>query len=150
MKYFTLKEMTFSATAKNKQLANSYTYQEQQNIEEFVNNLLDSLRSDWTEYCITNNLGTGAIRVTSGFRNHLTNMLVNGSKTSAHLLGYAADIVPSNGNMKEFQEFVVRWIKDKDFDQCIIERPINGIASWIHIGYKNKDNQQRKQIFTLV
>jgi hypothetical protein len=32
----------------------------------------------------------------------------------------------------------------------IYERPRNGIASWIHLGLKNKEGLQRRQKFTII
>lgn len=150
MKYFTIEELTYSEKAKTKRMENVYTHNILDNINELVDNILDPLRESWSEYCKQNELGTGAIKVTSGYRCPLINKLVGGSSTSAHLSGYAADIVPVNKQMKVFQRFVEDWIKDRDFDQLIFEKPINGVASWLHIGYKNRNGEQRKQIFTLV
>ena len=61
--------------------------------------------------------------------------------------GFAVDT--KSEDMKEYQEFALNWIKDKNFDQCIVEYPKNGIASWIHISLKNSKGEQRKQIIRI-
>ena len=140
MIYFSIEEFEKSDVAKSRKIDNTAPENIRSNIEEFVNNLLDPLRTAW---------GSG-IRVNSGYRCDALNKAVKGSATSVHPLGYAVDIVPSNGNMKEFQSFVEKFLSDKEFDQLIFEKPRKGIASWLHISYKNKHGKQRKQIFTLI
>lgn len=150
MKYFTIEEFIKSDTAKRKGIDNTPTKIHKDNITELVNNLLDPLREDWTIYCQNNKLGAPNILITSGYRCWDLNNAIGGSKKSAHSWGCAADIKPSNGNMEQFQEFMKDWIKDKDFDQLIYEKPINGIATWLHIAYKRPaTDEQRKMIFTL-
>lgn len=140
MKYFTFEEFEYSETAKLRSINNDIPEHYKDNIEEFVNVILDPLREAWGSPII----------ITSGFRSESLNRALNGSKTSVHRYGLAADIKPSVGGMKKFQEFVTEFLKDKDFDQLIYEKPRNGVASWLHIGYKNNAGQQRKQTFTLV
>ena len=90
------------------------------------------------------------IKINSGFRSAALNKMVGGSATSAHSYGYAADTVPSNGDMKTYQKVVLEWAKTHAFDQIIIEYPTNYVASWIHIGLKNGSGLQRKQILYTV
>lgn len=139
MKYFTITELIKSATADKKGIPNNPTLTEKEHLVELVENLLDPLREAWGS----------AIMVTSGFRCPALNRAVGGAKNSAHMTGYAADIKPANKKMKEFQAFVKKWIADKKFDQLIIEKPVKGIASWIHIGIKNQKGMQRKQYLTI-
>lgn len=136
-KYFTLEEFLTSSTARQKSLENLPSWQVIEHLNELAM-FLDGLREDW---------GSG-INVSSGFRNVKLNKLVGGVDNSIHRLGYAADIVPANGKMAEFKKFVKNWIKDKDFDQCIIER--KGNKEWIHIGLYNNAGGQRHNIFSLV
>lgn len=138
---FTLEEMLSSSTAIAKGIENKPTAEEQKHIVELVVNLLQPLREAW---------GSG-IKVTSGFRCKKLNQAVGGSATSSHMSGYAADMKPSNGDMKKFQAFVKDWLikTNRRFDQMIIEYPKNGIASWIHLGYKNNSGKQRKQFLTI-
>lgn len=151
--YFTIAEFEYSETAIKLGIDNTLTNTEHyENARQFMLQILDPLRKAWTEYCIDKNLGRAAIRINSGYRTKELNDAINGSKTSAHCIGCAADIEPANNQMKHFQKFVDRWLTDNniEFDQFIIEKPKNGVASWIHIGWKNRNGEQRKQKFTLV
>lgn len=150
MKYFTISELTGSDTASIKKIDNTPNKEITEHLIELVEKLLDPLRSAWAEYCDVNRLGNPAISVNSGYRCNELNKAVGGSLTSAHLTGYAADISPINGNMKVFQSWIAEAIEEFDFDQLIYERPRNGIASWIHLGLKNKDGMQRRQKFTII
>ena len=47
---------------------------------------------------------------------------MGGSKTSAHMIGYAVDLFPINGEFERFAEFVQLYLEGKDFDQCILEK----------------------------
>jgi putative chitinase len=145
MKYFTLKEFIVSEQAKKLSIDNTPTALQKANVIEFVNNLLDPLREAWGIYCKNNNLGTAALKITSGIRSKALNEAIGGSTTSSHYIGYAADIVPYNGKLLEFKNFCINWLSDKNFDQFISEDERNGIPRWIHIGYKNNVGLFRKQ-----
>lgn len=138
-KNFSLAELVASDTARRRGIDNTPSFEVVSHLEELCDNLLQPLRDAW-----------GApISVTSGFRCHKLNQAVGGVATSAHLMGYAADLQISD--MKKFDEFVkfvVGWIKDKSFDQCLIER--SGSTRWLHIGYKNQNGEQRHQIKNIV
>ena len=151
MKYFTLQEFVNSSTAKKLNISNNPEQWQIDNINELVDNLLDPLREDWGKYCLTNNLGKQGIRINGGVRSVALNNAVGGSKTSAHMIGSAADIVPVNGKMKEFKTFCVNWLKNKTFDQFISENENSeGVPAWIHLGYKNSNNKQRKQFLKMI
>lgn len=105
--------------------------------------LLEPLRIAW---------GSG-IAVTSGYRSPERNASTEGaSKTSAHPLGFAADIVPTNGDIRGFKEFVKEWLCMDSywhgipalFDQCIDERNARG-SEWVHIGLMNGNGEMRQQ-----
>ena len=151
MKYFSIAEFTKSDTAKKKGIDNTPTQYQIDNATEFIENLLDPLREAWGAYCEQHHLGTSAIRVTSGVRSKALNVAVGGSKTSAHYHGYAADLVPYNGQLREFKKFCVDWLFDKDFDQFISENEDkNNVPDWIHIGYKHGTGKQRHQYLYMV
>ena len=38
------------------------------------------------------------------------------------MIGYGVDLVPTNGRMDEFKQFIVDYMKTRMFDQCIIEK----------------------------
>ena len=146
MKYFTLNEFIKSDTAARLGIDNTPTEYQKANVKELVENLLDPLREDWAVYCRLNSLGNPAIRVGSGIRSKKLNEAVGGSKTSAHYHGWAADLVPLNDRLDHFKKFCFDWLQDKDFDQMISEdENSRGIPSWLHIGYKRGNGDQRKQ-----
>ena len=135
-KYFDLEEFLESSTARQKSIQNVPSWEIVLRLRQLAQ-FLDGLREEW---------GSG-IRVSSGFRDANLNYYVGGVSNSIHKIGYAADIVPTNGKMTEFKRFVKNWIKDKAFDQCIIEK--KGKSEWIHIGLFNNSGGQRHNIFSL-
>lgn len=135
--YFTLEEFLTSSTARQRSIENMPSFE----IVEHLNELalfLDGLRKAW---------GSG-INVSSGYRNDALNAAVGGVATSCHRLGWAADLQPSNGDMKKFKKFVVDWLKDKMFDEAIIEKNKKGVE-WIHIQLYSPKGFQRKKVFSL-
>lgn len=134
-KYFDLEELLQSNTALDEKIENLPSWL----IIEHLNMLalfLDGIREAWGSSIIVN----------SGYRSKALNSAIKGSSpTSVHRLGYAADIRPGNGKITEFKKFIVEYLKDKDYDQCIIEK--SGNSQWIHIGLFNNAYQQRKQCF---
>ena len=141
MKYFTINELTHSDTAIALGIDNSPSPVIVQHISELILSLLEPLREAWGS----------PILVSSGYRSlRLNKALKHASTTSAHLIGYAADLVPQNGKIEEFKRFVPRWLKENEiqFDQCILETDGNG-AQWVHLGLYNQRHQQRKQILNL-
>ena len=145
-KFFSIKELTRT----NTNLPNNPDNTIINNLNELID-FLDDIREKWTDICLTNHWWSPCIIVNSGYRSAEVNKAVGGSKSSAHLLGYAADIVPANGKNLEFFNFVKEYLTTNNipYDQLINEKPINGIPSWIHIGLRNKKGEQRKQIFTI-
>lgn len=135
-KYFTLEEFLTSSTARQKSIENLPSWEIVEHLKELAA-FLDQLREDW---------GSG-IRVSSGFRNEKLNSAVGGVPQSVHKIGYAADIVPVNGKIKEFCEFVEKWSKNKLFDQIIIEKKNN--TKWVHVGLFDNSHRQRKQVFLM-
>lgn len=136
-KYFTMYEMTYSDTAYKLKLDNTPDEESEQNLIQLME-VLDDIREKWG----------GPIRVTSGFRAPQVNAAVGGSKTSAHLRGFAADLRPYNNKFKDFQTFIKNWAKTGDYDQILLERNSQGME-WVHIGLFNSKNQQRHQVKNL-
>lgn len=153
--HFRLSEFTKSATADKLGIKNEPTDTEIGHLRLLCTYLLEPLREGWSR--IYTDAG---IKVTSGFRcAALNSSTPNASKTSAHRLGYVADIAPSNGKIKEFKAFVKKWLNedfvqigeggmfavyDIPFDQCIDERNAQG-SEWLHIGLMNAQGEQRRQ-----
>lgn len=149
MKHFSFPELCASSIGAKYKIENKPGLSEKKHLIELVDSLLDPIRDGWATYCKDNNLGTGAIQVTSGYRCPMLNKLVGGVTTSAHIQGYAADIKPMNGNQSEFE----KWISTKfvesgvKFDQIIIERSRS--ARWVHVAVKSYGGLQRMQHFTM-
>jgi putative chitinase len=133
MKYFTIEELCRSNTANIKGIKNIPTEEHKNHLIELIENILDPLREAWGS----------PIHVNSGYRSPQLNKAVGGSSTSAHSLGYAADLSPVNGKMSDFKAFVKKWLRDRKFDQYINE--FKGKSEWVHIGYKNSKGRQRGQ-----
>ena len=150
-KYFTLNELTRSDTAKQLKIDNEPKEEAtKDNIKELMR-FLDGVREGWTEECKNKGYGDPAIMVNSGYRSEALNKAVNGSKTSEHLLGTAADIEPKNGRNKEFFEWMKTYVADKQFSQLINEYPDKrNSPKWIHISIRGRFEQQyRCQILTV-
>lgn len=131
MKYFTIKEMTKSSTAKANGIDNTPSDEEIAKLQKLIETVLDPLREWYGK----------PIRVNSGYRCEALNEAVGGSNTSQHRLGEAADITvgTKKGNKKLFN-----YIKDNlPFDQLINESNF----SWVHVSYR--EGRLRKQVLAL-
>lgn len=131
MKYFTIKEMTKSSTAKANGIDNTPSDEEIAKLQKLIEAVLDPLREWYGK----------PIRVNSGFRCEALNEAVGGSDTSQHRLGEAADITvgTKKGNKKLFE-----YIKDNlPFDQLINESNF----FWVHVSYR--EGRLRKQVLAL-
>ena len=124
--------MVRSDTANKLGIDNTPNEEIKKNLNELID-FLNPLREKWGS----------AIRINSGYRCTALNTAVGGSKTSMHQKGYAADLWPLNGNFEAFKAFVLEYLKDKQFDQCILEK--SGGSQWVHIGLYNNAHKQRKQ-----
>lgn len=82
MRYFTLRELTRSATAIRLGIDNTPDAKVAENLKKLVETVLDPLREAYGKPII----------VTSGYRCEKLNRAVGGSRTSQHVHGQAADI----------------------------------------------------------
>lgn len=129
MKYFTLNELIKSDSAKRSKINNTPTKQEEKNLIALINNVLDPLREAYGKPII----------VTSGYRCERLNKLVNGSKTSQHLYGFAADIRTVEDTVEENKKlFNLAQELNLPFDQLIDEYNYD----WIHISYSPRNRRQ--------
>lgn len=136
-KYFGLEEFLESSKALENKIKNYPSWEHIEHLNELAL-FLDELRDAW---------GSG-LKVTSGLRRKwLNDKIAGASKTSVHQIGYAADIVPVNGKMDEFIDFVKEWAKDKMFDQIITER--SSKSRWVHFGLYNNTGEQRRLLFKM-
>lgn len=137
-KYFGLEEFLESSTALKNKIKNYPSWEHIEHLNELAI-FLDELRDAW---------GSG-LRVTSGLRRKwLNDKIAGASKTSVHQIVYAADIVPVNGKMDEFIDFVKEWAKDKMFDQIITE--YSSKSRWVHFGLYNNAGEQRRLLFNMI
>ena len=148
MANFTIAEMVQSNTADRLKISNNPPTSVRVHLTETIT-LLECIRAEWEEYCERYSLGTPAIRISSGYRSPELNKAVGGVKTYAHVMGYAADLQPVNGNQDEFEKFFATEFSHMGyaFDQIIIEK--SKTSRWVHVGYKRADGKQRRQCFTL-
>lgn len=137
MQYFSIEELCQSETAERLKIDNTPTPEVKINLKYFIERILDPLRESWGS----------AIIVNSGYRCPILNKAVKGSKTSAHLTGWAVDIRPKNGKIEEFKKHVIEFFKCRMWDQIILEK--SGNAIWIHIGLFNNSGKQRRQMFSI-
>ena len=135
--YFTIDELCASDTAKKYGIDNTPNPTIITRLQRLIN-FLNPIREAWGS----------AIKVTSGYRCEKLNCFVGGSKTSSHTIRYGVDLIPLNGRMSEFKKFIVDYMKNKMFDQCIIEK--SGKTEWVHIGLYNLKGQQRRMIFNII
>ncbi len=138
-KYFTLVEAIYSSTATAEGIDNTPNDLYRLNLEELLYEL-DDIREAWGK----------PILISSGFRSKELNERLKGSLTSAHLMGNAVDIVPANGDLISFREFLTKYVTDNKikFDQIIWEFKNNKLG-WVHFGLYRNNGDQRQQIFEL-
>ncbi len=128
MKYFSVEELTASATALREGIDNRPSKCAYHLLHVLADQLLDPIREAWGE----------PIVVSSGYRCKELNALVGGVKNSHHLLGCAADIIAGN---KVDQRRLFKLIQQMQqqgqirFTQLIFE----GNGRWIHISYVPSD-----------
>ena len=136
---FSLSEFTRSATAEKLGISNTPSPEDIARLKQLCVSTLQPIRDAW---------GSG-LKVTSGFRSLRLNKAVGGSDTGVHPLGWAADIVPANGKIKEFKAFVKFLLRKGHipFDQCIDEK--KGKSEWVHISYANYRGIQRRQFIII-
>ena len=137
---FKMSELTHSNTAVAKKLSNKPSTAHEQNLVAAAINLFQPVRELLGQPMVIN----------SGYRSPTVNKAVGGSATSAHSIGYAIDFVcPKFGNTVKIAKFLVEklYTQKIGFDQLILEFP-NTDSTWIHLGYKNGNGDQRRQILT--
>jgi hypothetical protein len=126
MKYFSIKELCKSSTAKKLNIDNTPSAEIEKNLTVLIEECLDPIREKFGR----------PIMVTSGYRCPQLNAACGGSSTSEHKTGFAADIDTSD-NLRLWE---VITSGDFKWTQLINEYPDeNGKPSWIHISY-NPDN----------
>lgn len=136
--YFTLHEFLYSETALKNKIDNwPEDFWIIENIHTKILPVLNELREAWGS----------PIRISSGYRSRALNNYIKGSKTSVHMRGLAVDMVPGNGDFKNFVIFTVGFFDKRGFDQLIIET--SGNSRWLHLGIESNDGRMRKQILNI-
>ena len=87
------------------------------------------------------------VRVTSGYRCEELNKAIGGSSKSQHVKGEAADIelwiTGQEKNAILLDEIInLSFRNEIEFDQLIIEYPVNDVPKWIHISYSDLNRNQ--------
>lgn len=123
--YFTLEELTASASAARRGLDNTPTEKAKCRLKVLANALLDPIRR-----------AHGApVLVTSGYRSPAVNDAVGGSRTSDHVTGQAADIRAPGMTSQEFARFIVGL--DLQFDQLVWYTT----SRHVHISFRSGRNR---------
>lgn len=130
MKYFTMNELTHSATAIRKGIDNTPDSTAKANLTALVANILDPLREAYGK----------PIVVSSGYRCAKLNRAVGGVARSQHITGQAADIQSvskSKADHKKLFELAQRL--RLPYDQLIDEYDYK----WVHISFNTKGNRRQ-------
>lgn len=117
--HFTYEEFISSSTASKYKINNEMGPDEYYNAETLCNEILEPIREK---------LGMPII-ITSGYRCRELNKKVNGSPTSQHVDGTAADIHCKN--MLKMWEVIIDMIKNEEIECGQLINEFN--LSWIHI-----------------
>jgi hypothetical protein len=131
---FSLHELTKSETALRLNLDNTPDEAAIDRLRLLAQKVLQPVRDHY---------GVG-VKVNSGYRSPESNAAVNGSKTSDHCLGRAADIeIPGVPNAE-----LAQWIMDNlDYTQLILEFYTPGIpdSGWVHVSY-DPNNLKKEEL----
>ena len=126
--YFSISELTASATALREGIDNRPSKCAYHLLHVLVDQLLDPIREAWGE----------PIVVSSGYRCKELNTLIGGVKNSHHILGCAADIIAGNkADHRRLFKLIQQMQQSGQirFTQLIWE----GDGRWIHISYVPSD-----------
>ena len=132
---FTLKELTKSDTATRLGLDNTPDDEALENLKTLCEKVLQPIREHYGK----------SVTVNSAYRSPESNAAVNGSKSSDHCKGMAADIeIVGVANAD-----LAQWIMDNlEYTQLILEFYTPGIpdSGWVHVSYD--PNNLKKQELT--
>ena len=130
MKYFTIKEMTKSATAQRKGIKNDPSIQVCKALTALIEKVLDPLREAYGKPII----------VTSGYRCEKLNKAVGGASSSQHVKGEAADIRSVQDTPEENKKLFDLIVKlGLPFDQLINEYNYD----WVHVSFGARHRRQK-------
>ena len=133
--FFTLRELTRSATATRLGIDNTPSDEIIDNLQLLCDKVLDPLHRRWG----------AAIRVSSGYRCPRLNRVVGGAKGSMHMSGLAADIT-SLCDIPQINRclLIILLHSNLPFHKVIIEKPDEKMCpDWIHVQYAKTDKPRR-------
>jgi len=134
---FTLKELTYSATALRRGIDNEPTKEgvlKLTLLAAFLQNIRDRI---------------GALRITSGYRSPELSEAIGSSSNSQHCRYEAVDLqYVKRGKMDNLAIYNALIDLDLDYDQCILEfgsstQFIDGDPAWVHLSWKISDNRRQ-------
>ena len=131
MKYFTMNELTYSATANLKKIKNVPNGAVKKNLEILIEQL-DKIRERYGK----------PIYINSGYRSPELNAAVKGVSTSQHQLGCAADLDTRKGQ-EENKKLYKLIAENFEFDQLLNE---NNWA-WVHFSYVRPNRKMKANVF---
>ncbi len=129
--HFCLEEMTRSQTALRQGIDNTPTEGIVANLTRLCETLLEPARALLGE----------PFHVDSGYRCVALNEAVGGAKSSAHMTGRAADIIPQGLDLHA--AFDKLRLSDLPYDQIIIE-----CGAWLHLAVAVEGEQPRRMALT--
>jgi hypothetical protein len=137
--HFSLEELVASETAQARGIVNQPTPAIQADLKRLCTTLLEPARA----------LLKVGLHVNSGFRCPELNAAVGGMKTSAHLTGRAADVVPTGLAIEEaFHKLCEAPLQKLPFDQLILETNHRG-SVWLHLAIATEGKVPRRMAFRL-
>ena len=137
-KNFTLKELTYSATALRLGIDNEPSKEGILKLTLLATSVLQLLRDR-----------IGALRITSGYRSPQLSEAIGSSSNSQHCRYEAVDIqYVKRGKMDNLAIYNALNDLDLDYDQCILEfgkntEYVDGEPAWIHLSWKISDNRKQ-------
>lgn len=132
---FSYEDYLYSEKGEELGLSNKPSEKEERNIRNILIPIIDEIfkiaNEKWPG-CMGTAIKGGSLH--SGFRGEAVNNAVGGSPTSAHRHGLAADLYPSNGNIRGLMELIMSkpYIM-RNIDQLILER------GCVHVGLSLED-----------
>lgn len=135
-KNFTLSELIASDTAKVYKIDNTPGDRELENLKNLCTKVLQPIRDKWGK----------PIKVNSGYRSPRLNRMVNGSSTSDHLVGAAADIKVTSGTNRQLFDLILGMIRRGEIEcrQLIWEYGSRQCPNWVHIAVNNPQHKYKK------
>lgn len=129
MSYFTVNELTKSATAKAHHIPNNPDPISKDNLIALKGNILETARYEFGK----------PINVSSGYRSRILNKTVGGAPTSQHVQGKAADLIVNGGKEELLRLFHI--LMKIPHDQLIWEN------TWIHVSYDRTRLRQQNLMY---